>query len=60
MFVCLNLQAGAVVFMPFQRHSSPDYQRVLGLTEDHFLLKGHQLGSGFGAVIEVLDLNNDG
>jgi hypothetical protein len=53
-------QTGAAIFLPFERHSSPERQRVLGLTDDHFVLAGFQLGSGFGYALEVLDLDNNG
>ncbi|KAI3413533.1 hypothetical protein GPALN_011023 [Globodera pallida] len=53
-------QTGAVVFLPFWRHVQAEGQRQLGLSEDSFLLAGRQLGSGFGSVVEVLDLDADG
>ncbi|KAL3090253.1 hypothetical protein niasHS_006705 [Heterodera schachtii] len=53
-------QTGAVIFLPFWRHVQAENQRQLGLSDDFFLLAGHQLGSGFGSALEVLDLNADG
>ena len=52
-------QSGAVVFLPFRKHSTPEEERSLGLN-NNFVINGRQLGSGFGYAIEVLDLNNDG
>lgn len=53
-------QTGAVLFFPFRRNFHADEQRQLGLLDDRFHLIGHQLGSGFGSSLEVLDLNADG
>jgi hypothetical protein len=53
-------QTGAVLFFPFRRNFHADEQRQLGLLDDRFHLVGHQLGSGFGSSLEVLDLNADG
>lgn len=48
------------MFLPFRRQVLAEEQRQLGLLGDHFVLVGRQLGSGFGAAVEVLDLDADG
>ncbi len=54
-------QTGAVIFMPFRKKfDNNNAMTELGLMEDHFMLKGTQLGSAFGYALEVLDLNADG
>lgn len=47
------------MFLPFRKNSHPEEERLLGL-DNNFTIVGRQLGSGFGAAIEVLDLNADG
>ncbi|KAF7636363.1 Integrin_alpha2 domain-containing protein [Meloidogyne graminicola] len=53
-------QTGAVIFLPFRRNFHAEEGPNLGLLDDHFILSGRQLGSGFGSSLAVLDLNNDG
>ncbi|CAD5215518.1 unnamed protein product [Bursaphelenchus okinawaensis] len=53
-------QTGAVIFLPFYGSSRPGDEKLLGLDKSRSKLDGHQLGSGFGYQVEVLDLNKDG
>ncbi|KAL7078661.1 hypothetical protein ACQ4LE_002530 [Meloidogyne hapla] len=53
-------QTGAVIFLPFRRNFHAEEGPNLGLLDDHYILSGRQLGSGFGSSLAVLDLNNDG
>uniref|UniRef100_A0A0N5A4U7 Integrin_alpha2 domain-containing protein n=1 Tax=Parastrongyloides trichosuri TaxID=131310 RepID=A0A0N5A4U7_PARTI len=52
-------QTGSVVFFPFMSIQDQTYEEMLP-TNDGFMLKGRQIGSGFGYAIEVIDLNKDG
>ncbi|CEF65392.1 Integrin alpha chain family and FG-GAP repeat and Integrin alpha beta-propellor repeat and Integrin alpha-2 domain-containing protein [Strongyloides ratti] len=52
-------QSGSVVFFPFMSIQDQSYEEMLP-TNDGFMLKGKQIGSGFGYSIEIVDLNNDG
>uniref|UniRef100_A0A0K0DXE3 Integrin_alpha2 domain-containing protein n=1 Tax=Strongyloides stercoralis TaxID=6248 RepID=A0A0K0DXE3_STRER len=52
-------QSGSVVFFPFMSIQDQSYEEMLP-TNDGFMLKGNQIGSGFGYSVEIVDLNNDG